>query len=120
MLDEKLKQTLEAVGVQGIDENTKHEDLPKILKQNKKVLKAHDDLAAAVADGPTGDEDPETKETTPTPPAPAPTGQEKKTEEVTKTPEEPPKVPTATPVTPAPAAEPSTPRKFGKAFPDRK
>ncbi len=48
MLDEKLKQTLEAVGVQGIDENTKHEDLPKILKQNKKVLKAHDDLADAI------------------------------------------------------------------------
>ena len=131
MINEELKKGLIAVGIEVAD-NVSNEDAIKLLKANKKVLKAHDDLEVAKAEGAAVEpKDPEIKETTT--PAGAGEGEKKdpgveetippkKVEEKVdekKVEEVPPKVPAAIPTTPTPSVEPSKPRKFGKNFPDR-
>ncbi len=129
-----VQTALTDAGVTGIDETTKMADLPKILKQNKKVLQAHDDLAAAKSEVPAED-DPEVEEVTPEGEKPEETETSETPEEETKETETPapkaevkdvkpattsekPAVPTSTAAATA-APKSDTKRKFGTAFPDR-
>ncbi len=124
-----VQTALTDAGVTGIDETTKMADLPKILKQNKKVLQAHDDLAAAKSEVPAED-DPEVEEVTPEETKTSETPEEETKETETPAPKaevkdvkpattsEKPAVPTSTAAaTTAPKSD--TKRKFGTAFPDR-
>ena len=59
---ENMKELIEALATLGIviPDGTPMSDLPKLLKQNKKVLKAHDELNAAKAVGAEEEEEEDT------------------------------------------------------------
>ncbi len=117
MIDENLKNALLVMGIK-TDENTKNQDLPKLLKAHNKILKSQDVLNEAKTEGPSGD-DPDvdaTKPVTPEPEKPATPEPEKPatpTKPEKPTPAKPPVVP---PKLDTKTVEPEKKSMFGKMF----